>query len=151
MKTFSLTVSCFASTYLSHCFSCLFTFLYSKSFQNNQVHHVIINCHFNIFFCGITTEKRKLEKCFFGCQNSNQYTGLPNGLDMLLIILLFSFLTNNKVKQKMIFLALQAFFCDTRCVFWYQMTLLCPIFCMYLFFFQNQQFLSYIYELDFQW
>ena len=71
MKTLSLTVSCFASTSLSHCFSLPFAFLYSKPFWNNYMHCEIIERYFNIFFIEI-----QLKIKYFG--SPNWYTGLPN-------------------------------------------------------------------------
>ena len=75
MKTLSLTVSFFTSTYLSHCFSLLSAFLYFKPFQNNQMHCEIINRYFKIYiyFFEIQLKKEKLKSAFwtpeFGCPN----------------------------------------------------------------------------------
>ena len=86
-KTLSLAVSSFASTSLSHCFSVLSAFLYSKPFRNNQKHCEITDRFFNIFFVEIQW-KRKLEKCFWAPDlgHPNQCICLPNNLNTSLSI-----------------------------------------------------------------
>ena len=82
MKAFSLTVSSFALTSLSHCFSVLFAFLYFKPFPNNQM-HCEIDCHFNVFFGEIQLKKENFKSVVWVSEfgHSNRYTGLPNGLN----------------------------------------------------------------------
>ena len=64
----------------------LSAFLYSKPFQNNLMHCIIIDSYFNIFFIEIQLKKEKLKGNFwlpeFG--GLNWYIGLTNGLNMLL-------------------------------------------------------------------
>ena len=67
MKTLSLTVSSFALISLSHCFSLLSAFLYSKPFRSNLMHCEIIDRYFNIFFVKIQL-KKELGKCFLGAR-----------------------------------------------------------------------------------
>ena len=88
MKTLSLTVSSFASTTLSHCFSLLSAFLYSKPFQNNQKHCEIIDRYLKAFFVEIQLKKENLKIVFQEpeFERPNQYTGLPNGLDISLLL-----------------------------------------------------------------
>ena len=83
MKTLSLTVSSFASTSLSHCFSLLSTFLYSKPFRNNQMHCEIVDHYFNLFFAEIHLKKENLKSVFWApeFEPPNWYIGLPNSLN----------------------------------------------------------------------
>ena len=60
MKTVSLTVSSFASTSLSDCFSLLSAFLYSKPFRNNLMRFEINDRYFNVFFVEIQLKKKKI-------------------------------------------------------------------------------------------
>ena len=88
MKTLSLTVSSFASTSLSHCFSLLSAFLYSKPFRNNTMHCEIIDRHFNVFFVEIQLKKGNLKSVLWALEFGlpNRYTGLPNSLNTSLIV-----------------------------------------------------------------
>ena len=83
MKTLSLTVSSFVSTSLSHCFSLLSAFLYSKPFQNNWMLCEIIDRYFNIFFVEIQLKKENLKHVFLAREfrYPTWYSGLPNGLN----------------------------------------------------------------------
>ena len=83
MKTLLLTVSSFTSTSLSHCFSLLSAFLYSKPFRNNKMHCEIIDRYFNIFFVEIQLENGNLKSVLWVLEfgHPNQYTSLPNGLN----------------------------------------------------------------------
>ena len=87
MKTLSLTVSSFTSTSLSHCFSLLSAFLYSKPFRNNKTHCEIIDPYFNVFFVEIQLKKGNLKSVLWALEfgHPNRYTGLPNGLNTSLI------------------------------------------------------------------
>ena len=88
LKTLLLTVSPFASTSLSHCFSLLSPFLYSNPFRNIEMHCEITDRQpLQQIYCWNTTEKRKLEKCFWAPEVGwpNRYTGLSNGLNMPLM------------------------------------------------------------------
>ena len=83
MKTLSLTVSSFASISLSHCFSLLSAFLYSKPFRNNKMHCEIIDRYFNVFFVEIQLKKGNLKSVPWALEfgRRNRYTGLTNGLN----------------------------------------------------------------------
>ena len=76
MKTLSFTVSSFASTSLSHCFSLLYAFLYSKPFQNSLMHCEIIDRYFNVFLLKYNW-KKKTWKVFFGRKSLGAQTGIP--------------------------------------------------------------------------
>ena len=76
MKIFSLTVSSFASTSFSYCFSLLSRFLFSKPFPDNSMHYEIIDHHSSIFVVEMQLKKENLKIAFwvpeFGCPTFSQ-------------------------------------------------------------------------------
>ena len=115
MKTIFLTVSSFASTYLSHCLSFLPAFLYSKTCRNNQIHCEIIDRYCNVFFVEIQLKRENLKSVFrapeFG--HPDRYTGLPNGLNTSLLT---SSLAFNQLRSIHKAVGLQSEYPSPRCI-----------------------------------
>ena len=76
MKIFSLTVSSFASTSFSYCFSLLSRFLFSKPFPDNSMHYEVIDHHSSVFVVEMQLKKENLKIVFwapeFGCPTFSQ-------------------------------------------------------------------------------
>ena len=92
-KALSLTVPLFALT----SFSLLSAFLYFKPFQSNYMNYEMIDRYFNVFLVETQLSKENLKSVFwvpdFG--HPNQNTGLPNVLNVSLLVEHYKFCWKN--------------------------------------------------------